>query len=212
VRSCAGPGASLDEASREAARLRRAGDIGGLGRRASDPSANIAAAAIRELAPFGSKALPYYEHGLRHPQPEVRETTAVSVGRAGRVDVDAVPRFAELLAPAAQKDPSPNVRAAAVAALGDMWAAEQMDALVAAMEDRAPLVRKRAAVAVDRLCGMKYFQLPGDSTEERKRKIATFRQGWAENTEKRVAFIVTRRKAVAGTISNRELKRRSEQQ
>jgi HEAT repeat protein len=197
--------ASLDEPSREALRLRQAGNTAELGRRAADPRPAIAAPAVRELSTMGPAALPHLATAIGHTEPGVREMAAASMARAGRADADAIPGLAKVLADPARQDPSPRVRAAAVTALGHMRAAEEWATLFDATEDADPAVRERADRALAHLLGVVQLYDPA-KPEERRAAIARLRKGFAdEKLRDRVLFLVGRRRVSFGKAKPEDL-------
>ena len=184
----------LSGPARQAEQLRSKGDAEGLARMAEDRRPEIAVAAVRAFASFGPEGLPRVEAAMQHPDATVRETGALAISRAARDNVEDVPRVARILADTVRTDPSTNVRAAAVQALGAMWAAEEMDVLVASLDAEDPAVRRRAEAAVDRICGMKHFRLPC-TPEMRRARIDAFRKSWAVDKQKRIEFVRARRRA-----------------
>lgn len=125
---------------------------------------------IRDLARRGTKARPEIERFLKHPTPAVREEAALAYPRVA--DGTAAPALARL----ATSDPEADVRAAAVTALGHMRAMDEMEAILNALEDPDPLVRRRAADAASRITGQRYdVNVPPD---EWRRTVDEIRALW----------------------------------
>ena len=125
---------------------------------------------IRDLACRGTKARPEIERFLKHPTPAVREEAALVYPRV------AEGRAAPPLARLATSDPEPDVRAAAVTALGHMRAMDEMEAILSALEDPDPLVRRRAADGASRITGQRYdVNVPPD---EWRRTVDEIRALW----------------------------------
>jgi HEAT repeat protein len=126
--------------------------------------------AVRDLAARGPGAEPSVRRLLEHPRDEVRLEAAVVYPRVARGDA------APALAKTARSDPNPDVRAAAVTAIGHMRAMDEMDAVIAALEDDEPLVRQRAADTVFRILGRRYDV--NVSPQDWKRTVAEIRELW----------------------------------
>jgi HEAT repeat protein len=166
-----GCGDDEKDASARIERLRASGNAEGLGREAASTDAAAAAEAVRALGRLGQKAWPQVEAALRDSRREVRQEAAAIyplVAPAG----DAAPEMAALV----RSDPEPTVRATAVTALGHVRALDEMDAVLAALDDADPLVRQRALDAVERIMGKRYDL--GQTPEERSRRAAQVRADW----------------------------------
>jgi hypothetical protein len=105
---------------------------------------------IRVLARGGIQSRREIEPFLEHPHPAAREEAALAYPRVA--EGTAAPALARL----ATDDPAPDVRAAAVTAIGHMRAMDEMDAILRALEDPDALVRRRAAEAASRITGQRY--------------------------------------------------------
>jgi hypothetical protein len=130
---------------------------------------------IRTLAREGAPARAEIDPFLTHTHPAAREEAAVVYPRVA--EGNAAPALAKL----ATDDPEPNVRAAAVTAIGHMRAMDEMDAVVRALEDPDWLVRRRAADAASRITGQRYeVNVP---PEEWRRTVEEIRALWQNHEE-----------------------------
>lgn len=125
---------------------------------------------IRTLARGGAEARAEIEPFLAHANPAAREEAAVVYPRVA--EGNAAPALARL----ATDDPEPDVRAAAVTAIGHMRAMDEMDAVIRALEDPDWLVRRRAADAASRITGQRYEV--NVSPEEWRRTVEEIRALW----------------------------------
>lgn len=115
---------------------------------AKDPK--ISSVAVRALGQVGPEARPQIERAMQDTRSEIRrEAVAVypqtSSGPA-----------APVLAAVARTDPDAAVRAVAVTSLGRMRALDEMETLLAAVEEPDPLVRRRASDAIALIMGARY--------------------------------------------------------
>ena len=101
-----------------------------------------AAVALRPLTAFGEKASPVFLQALKNADPKVRAAVAVAVA-----DIP-VPYVMEALLDVLVKDPAPQVREAAAAAMGYFRSPRSQAALLAALKDTHPPVRATAARAL----------------------------------------------------------------
>jgi len=125
---------------------------------------------IRALARQGTQARPEIEPFLKHAVPAAREEAALVYPRVA--EGTAAPALARL----ATADPEPDVRAAAVTAIGHMRAMDEMDAILHALEDPDGLVRRRAADAASRITGQRYdVNVPPD---EWRKTVEDIRALW----------------------------------
>ena len=125
-----------------------------------DPAARIEA--VRALARKDSDAA----------ADKICEAAAVALGRTAAANP------VRLLGTAARQDPSANVRAAAVTALGQARAVSEMDALLAALEDEDRTVRERASAAVTRILGRRYETYVDGKPEQRHEAVEALRQAF----------------------------------
>jgi HEAT repeat protein len=77
-----------------------------------------------------------------------------------------------------REDPSPEVRAAAATALGGARAVDEMQTLLAALEDPDRTVRARANAAVARIIGRRYETYVDGTPEQRREAVERLRQAW----------------------------------
>ena len=143
---------------------------------------------IRELARQGSAARPQIERMLEDPRSDVRIEAAMAYPRvAQETPAKAAPTLvtsAPALARVAKADSDANVRAAAVTALGHMRAMDEMETLLAAMEeDPDPLVRRRAANAVSRILGVSYDIARATTPEQRRAIVNDARDLWSTHSD-----------------------------
>lgn len=167
-----GCGKSDSEAARIEA-LRRGGNVEALERELADP-ANVEGGrlAVAAMGSLGPQARPAIERAMRDNRAVVRESAALAYGRV------TPPQQAAPLAKVARTDPSPVVRAAAVTALGQNKVYEEMESLLAALEDADPLVRRRASDAVARIVGRRYEVYLDGTPEQRREAVAKLREIW----------------------------------
>ncbi len=163
-------GCGGDPAAEHIEQLRREGDASGLARETENPDAKISLMAVRAMARLGKDARPHIEKVLKDPRPEIREEAALAYSRAVKET------SAPALASVAATDRNPGVRAAAVTALGHMRAVDEIEALLAAVEDPDQLVSQRASEAIARIMGRRYDF--GGTHEERGAAIAQVREHW----------------------------------
>ena len=154
-------------------RYRERGDTEALARETENKKAKVAASAVEALGTLGSKALPHVQKALQDERPEVREAAAVAYARAAGRNVPV-----GSLAATARSDPSPDVRAAAVTGLGQVRAIDEIETLLAALEDEDRTVRLRASVAVARIIGRRYETYIDGTPEERHQAVNQLRAVW----------------------------------
>jgi HEAT repeat protein len=153
-------------------RYRERGDVEALAREVSNQKADTAAYAAKAMGTLGRPAAEHLERALGDPRVAVRESAALALGLAAEEGHTAA------LADAARHDGSATVRAAAVTALGRRRAVDEMEALLAALEDPNRTVRRRAAAAVTRILGRRY-EVYVDGPEARRRDaVARLREAW----------------------------------
>ena len=151
-------------------RLRDTGNVEALGREVGGDDSRVGRMAVRAMGRIGPKALPQVKAALADKRGEIREEAAIVYARV------AEPEAAAPLAGMARTDPVPTVRAAAVTSLGHLLAFDEMEAVIAALEDPDPMVRQRAGDAVARMTGRSYDL--GSTPEERARMVAHIRERW----------------------------------
>jgi len=155
---------------------RRQGNLEALAAEAGNPRTEVATRAIRAMGTLGPAAVPHLEQRIADARPEVREATVVAWGRAAG---DLRP---EVVAAAARKDPSPVVRAAAVSILGQVRAVNEMETLIAALDDPDRMVRVRASASIERILGRRYEVYVDDppGSDRRRKAVEYVRKVWVE--------------------------------
>ena len=166
-------GCSRDESAAERIeRLRASEDVEALAREAASIEPNTSRLAVRALGHIGPRAAPKIQAALADSRSEIREEAVVILPRVS-------PREAAgQLAAVVQSDPSPEVRGAAATTLGHMIAIDEMDSLLAAVEDPEPMVRQRAARAITKIIGREYELHVNGTPEERRQAVAGLRASW----------------------------------
>ncbi|MCX5677354.1 MAG: HEAT repeat domain-containing protein, partial [Planctomycetota bacterium] len=132
-------------------------------------------AAIRALGQLGPQARPQIERAMKDPRSEVRREAAAVYPRTYSGPA------APVLATVARTDPDAAVRAVAVTSLGRMRALDEMETLLAAVEEPDLLVRQRASDAIALIMGARYDFSGTD--EARHRTVAEARRTWREQSE-----------------------------
>ena len=155
---------------------RREGNLEALAGEAENPRAEVATRAVRAMGFLGPAAVPHLERRIGDARPEVREAAVVAWGRA------AGDRPPEVIAAAARTDPSVIVRAAAVSVLGQVRAVNEMETLIAALDDPDHRVRVRASASIERILGRRYEVYLDDppGSERRREAVEGLRKIWAE--------------------------------
>ena len=156
-------------------KLRRAGDVEALAAEIAGADEEAACRAVKAMASVGAKAVGHIERAMQDPRPKIRQKATLAYVRA------AEPKQAAPLAKAARDDESPGVRAAAVTGIGRLCAYEEMETLLAAMDDPNLMVRRRAADAVAHIIGRRYRYNANDSSDKRRASIAVIRDVWAKD-------------------------------
>lgn len=151
-------------------RLQKQGNAAALEQEVEKADPRVACLAVRALGRIGPQAQPQIEKALQSQHPEVRQEAALVYPRAVRGTA------APPLASAARTDAEANVRAAAVTALGHMAAVDEIETLLAAVEDPDPLVRRRASEAIARIMGRTY-DFSG-TPQQRREMAARVRERW----------------------------------
>jgi len=171
-------GCSGDEsAAARIERMGRQGDADGLAREAQNPDPDVSRLAVHTLGNLGSKAAPQVEEALKDPRSEIREAAAIALPRVERK------QSARALASVVREDGSPNVRAAAATALGQVYAVDEVEALLAALEDPDRIVRFRASAAMARIVVRRYEFYVDGTPEERREAVERFRAAWPSMRE-----------------------------
>jgi hypothetical protein len=184
VAASAIPGAGCNSKDAESSRIesyRSDRNVEGLAREATGAKTETSQAAVQALGTLGPQALPRLQESLKDERPEVRVAAALAYGQAVQVHDQAAPLAEQVrpLAAAVQTDPSPDVRAAAVTALGHVRAMDEMETLFKALEDPDAMVRARAGAAVARITGRRYETYVNGTPEQRRAAVAAIRQMWA---------------------------------
>jgi len=157
------------------AELRRAKNLDALGREVRNPSEQAARHAITALGRIGTEAMDHVREALDDKRPRVREKAATTYARIAQWE-DGAP-----LAKLVRQDGSANVRAAAVSGLERMFAYDQMETILAAMEDEDVIVRRRAAEAARRFAGVRVGFKAEDPPAKRKAALARMRAEWTKH-------------------------------
>ena len=156
--------------------FRREGNLEALAGEADDPRAEVATRAVRAMGSLGPAAVPHLERRIADARPEVREAAVVAWGQA------ADDRRPEVVAAAARTDPSVVVRAAAVSVLGQVRAVNEMETLIAALDDPDRMVRVRASASIEHILGRRYEVYLDDppGSDRRREAVENVRKIWAE--------------------------------
>ena len=165
----------IDELDARMEKLRAAGNVEALAAEAKSPDIRTARRAVETMGYVGPKAVRQIRGALADPRPEIRQQAATAYARAADPKEAAAP-----LAEVAHTDKSTEVRAAAVTAMGRARAYEEMETLLAAMNDEDIVVRRRAAESVVLLIGRRYPYNPNGSSAQRLKSIAVIRSFWAK--------------------------------
>lgn len=164
-----------DRVRAQVEQLVRARDVEALARQVRSPDEHVAEMAVSALGELGEAARPAVREALSDRRPAVREKAAISFSKVA-------PREqAVKLADMVKKDESSDVRAAAVAGLDRMFAFQEMDAIIDAMEDPDPAVRRRASKAAIKFSGVTVQYNPDASLEECLEGAERMRQYWQQN-------------------------------
>ncbi|MBE3095777.1 MAG: HEAT repeat domain-containing protein [Planctomycetes bacterium] len=151
---------------------RRDGNVESLAQEVLSSDTADARKAVRALGTLGPQALPRIDEALRDNRIEVRQEAALAYGQAARGEP--VRRLASVV----REDPSPEVRAAAATALGGAQAVDEMQTLLAALEDPDRTVRARANAAIARMIGRRYETYIDGTPEQRREAVEKLRQAW----------------------------------
>jgi len=176
------PADKSDPNAARIARLRQQRNVAALGRELTNPNPDVARRAIAALGEIGSESLDHVRGALADARPRVREKAAATYAHVAQ-HKDAAP-----LARLATTDESPNVRAAAVSGLDRMMAFEQMDAILAAMDDPDVLVRRRAANAAERFACVRVGYNADASPAQRQAAIERLRAEWLKSQQRAAKY------------------------
>ena len=166
---------NADQARQKTEQLVRAKDIDGLRKEVQGSDEYTAKVAVSALGELGAPARTAVEHALADRRPAVREKAATSFAKVATSEQAG--KLVDLL----RKDESPDVRAAAVASLDRMFAFREMDAIIDAMEDPDPAVRRRASKAAIKFSGVTVQYNPDASLEECRKGAKRMREYWEAN-------------------------------
>jgi len=155
-------------------KLQRDKDVSALAKEVSGADVEVAGRAVGALGRVGPESVPTIKRAMRDKRATVRQKAATSFSQVAR------PQDAAPLAEMAREDESPEVRAAAVSGLYHMRAFEQMESLLAAMNDPDIVVRRRAATGAVRIIGIGVDYKPGDPPAKRRAAIREMRAIWLE--------------------------------
>jgi len=169
--------------------LEQSGEVEALAERAVEGQPLEARMAVRSLGRLGRRAEPALRETMQKGKPVVRAEAALVYPMVADRE-----KAQEPLKDLAHDDPEPHVRAAAVTALGHMRAMESMEALLEAVNDPNPLVRRRAADAVERIMGRSYELYIDGSEEERLKAIDGLRQDWLKDKDRIREYFMRGRK------------------
>jgi len=156
--------------------LEKAGNVDALAKRAIEAEPGEGRLAVRSLGRLGRQAEPALRQAMQKGNPAVRAEAALVYPT-----VTSRQKAQEPLSELARHDPEPYVRASAVTALGHMRAMDSMDAILEALNDPNPVVRRRAADAVTRIMGRAYELYVNGPEEKRLQAIEGLRRDWKQD-------------------------------
>ena len=171
---------------------RRSANLAGLAKDVTTSDLESARMAVRALGTLGPQAVPHLEPALQDARIEVREEAALAYGQAAAGDQ--IHRLASVV----RSDPSPEVRAAAATALGNAHAVNEMEAILAALEDPDSTVRARANAAVTRIFGRRYETYVDGTPQQRQEAVAALRRDWQTEERGTRAYYQSTREAKPG--------------
>jgi len=177
------PDEKTDQARVKAEQLVRAKDVEGLVKQVQSPDEHTASLAVSALGDLGEAARSAVEGALSDRRPAVRGKAATAFAKV------ATHEQGVKLADMVKKDESPDVRAAAVAGLDRMFAFQEMDAIIDAMEDPDPAVRRRASKAATKFSGVTVQYNPDASMEECRQGAQRMREHWAKDKVNAMKFL-----------------------
>ncbi len=167
---------------------KRERNISALSGELNNEDVEVARWAVQALGHLGQEAVKHVERAIGDPRPQLREAAAAELGRLG--DQNSAP----LLAETTRNDKSANVRAAAASALGRMYAHEQAEALLDAMEDSDTTVRRRAYKAFYRIVGVGRRDFRADDLQSCRRAAEQLRELWPSLRPRVVKYWEEKRK------------------
>jgi HEAT repeat protein len=159
-------------------KLREKRDIPALAAKVSDSSEVVARHAVGALARLGPGSLPEIRKAMQDPRPGVREAAATGFAQVGRHEEGAP------LVKLVREDESANVRAAAVSGLDRMCAFDEMETIIAAMDDPDVIVRRRAGKAATRFACADVGFRADDPPDKRQAAIERMRALWREEKDR----------------------------
>jgi HEAT repeat protein len=155
--------------------LREQKNVAALEQAVDAQDAKVSCEAVRALGQLGPQARPQVEKAMKNPRSEVRQEAAAAYPRTSSGPA------APVLAAVARSDPDATVRAVAVTALGRMRALDEIETLLAAVQDADPMVRQRASDAIGSIMGAQYDFSGTDAA--RRQTVAEVRKFWREQSE-----------------------------
>jgi HEAT repeat protein len=144
-------------------------DVATLKAAAQSPDATVAARAVQALGVVGgAEARDVVRQSMQDSRWEVRQASASAWAKVGNRQNGAP------LSGLIQKDPSPQVRRAAVSAADDLKAVDSVPDLIAALDDPDRSVRESAMYSLDHILGIlvSHVYRPDDPPEQRKAAMA----------------------------------------
>jgi len=171
-----------DYARAKVEELARAEDVAGLARQIRTGDERMAKLAVAALGRMGEIVRPEIEKALADKRPAVREKAATAFAKV------APRQEASKLAVLIKQDESADVRAAAVAGLDRMYAFQEMDAIINAMEDPDPAVRRRASKAATKFTCATVQYNPEGSPDEWHQGAERMRQVWQQDKARATAY------------------------
>lgn len=162
---------------------RIAGNVEGLAKKVKTFPPKYARKAVRAFGPGGAKSLPLLKKVLlEDKRSEIRQqaaqTMAQAVQVAARKDKPLARQMTSALVTALSRDKTPEVRASAAAALGQVYDYNNMASLLKAMDDKDLTVRRRAFEAVTRIFGRRYIFNPNSAPDKRQIVIRAINADW----------------------------------
>ncbi|MCP4376455.1 MAG: HEAT repeat domain-containing protein [bacterium] len=158
------------------------GNVDGLAEKASTYKPKFAKKAIRAMGHGGRKSIPTLKKILQDDKrPELKQQAAMAMAKAIMVAAEEdKPLDSQMTAPlvTALNDKTPEVRASAADALGQVYDYSNMPSLLKAMDDEDLLVRRKAYNAVTRIFGRKYIFDVNSPSPKRKIIIKTIATDW----------------------------------
>jgi HEAT repeat protein len=174
------PGRSPEELAIDEDRIN--GNVDGLAEKARTYKPEFAKKAVRAMGHGGRKSIPTLRTILQDDKrPELRQQAAMAMAKAIMVAAEKdKPLDSSMTAPLviALNDETPEVRASAADALGQVYDYSNMSSLLKAMDDEHLIVRRKAYNAVTRIFGRKYIFDANSPSPKRKIIIKTIATDW----------------------------------